>query len=156
MTIAWKASTSMPRAKSPNTIPATPPFKGAFTAAFNDYVRSELKYETDMPYEILTGKVQPWSYAKQQNQYLNVSEPLREAITQNPAMRVLSMNGYYDMATPFFATEYVVSHMGLDPSLTGNITFAYCDAGHMMYTRKSCLDVLSKSMADLYSAAAAK
>ena len=86
--------------------------------------------------------MQPWSYAKQQNQYLNVSEPLRQAITQNPSMRVLSMNGYYDLATPFFATEYVVGHMGLDPSLTGNVTFAYCDAGHMMYTRKSCLDVL--------------
>ena len=127
--------------------------QGAFTAAFNDYVRTELKWETDLPYEILTGKVQPWSYAKQQNQYLNVSEPLRQAITQNPALHVLSMNGYYDMATPFFATEYVVSHMGLDPSLTGNISFAYCDAGHMMYTRKSCLDVLSKAMADLYTTA---
>jgi carboxypeptidase C (cathepsin A) len=125
--------------------------QGAFTAAFNDYVRTELKWESDIPYEILTGKVNPWSYAKQQNQYLNVSEPLRQAITQNPAMRVLSMNGYYDMATPFFATEYVVSHMGLDPSLAGNISFAYCDAGHMMYTRKTCLDILSKSMADLYS-----
>jgi len=125
--------------------------QGAFTAAFNDYVRGELKYESDIPYEILTGKVQPWSYAKQQNQYLNVSEPLRQAMTQNPAMRVLSMNGYYDMATPFFATEYVVSHMGLDPSLAGNVTFAYCDAGHMMYTSKNCLDVLTKAMASLYS-----
>jgi carboxypeptidase C (cathepsin A) len=127
--------------------------QGAFTAAFNDYVRTELKWESDVPYEVLTGKVQPWSYAKQQNQYLNVAEPLREAITQNPAMRVLSMNGYYDMATPFFATEYVVSHMFLDPTLAGNISFSYCDAGHMMYTRKSCLDVLSKAMADLYTAA---
>jgi carboxypeptidase C (cathepsin A) len=127
--------------------------QGAFTAAFNDYVRTELKWESDVPYEVLTGKVQPWSYAKQQNQYLNVSEPLREAITQNPAMRVLSMNGYYDMATPFFATEYVVSHMFLDPSIAGNITFSYCDAGHMMYTRKSCLDALSKAMTDLYTTA---
>jgi carboxypeptidase C (cathepsin A) len=126
---------------------------GAFTAAFNDYVRTDLKWETDLPYEVLTSKVNPWSYAKQQNQYLNVSEPLRQAITQNPALHVLSMNGYYDMATPFFATEYVVNHMGLDPTLTGNISFAYCDAGHMMYTRKSCLDILSKAMSDLYTTA---
>jgi carboxypeptidase C (cathepsin A) len=63
------------------------------------------------------------------------------------------MNGYYDMATPFFATEYVVSHMGLDPSLAGNIVFAYCDAGHMMYTRKKCLDALSQAMTNLYSKA---
>jgi carboxypeptidase C (cathepsin A) len=127
--------------------------QGAFTATFNDYVRTELKWESDIPYEILTGKVNPWSYARQQNQYLNVSEPLRQAMTQNPAMHVLSMNGYYDMATPFFATEYVVSHMGLDSSVSKHIAFAYCDAGHMMYTRKSCLDVLGKSMTDLYSAA---
>jgi carboxypeptidase C (cathepsin A) len=125
--------------------------QGAFTAAFNDYVRTELKWESDIPYEILTGKVNPWSYAKQQNQYLNVSEPLRQAITQNPAMRVLSMNGYYDMATPFFATEYVVSHMGLDPSLAGNISFSYCDAGHMMYSKKSCLEVLGKAMSEMYN-----
>ena len=127
--------------------------QGAFTAAFNDYVRTELKWETDLPYEILTGKVNPWSYARQQNQYLNVAEPLRQAMTQNPALHILSMNGYYDMATPFFATEYVFSHMGLDPSLTGNVSWAYCDAGHMMYTRKSCLDVLSKAMSDLYTTA---
>ena len=127
--------------------------QGAFTAAFNDYVRTELKWESDLPYEVLTGKVRPWSFAKQENQYLNVSEPLRQAITENPALHVLSMNGYYDMATPFFATEYVFSHMGLDPSLTGNVAFAYCDAGHMMYTRKNCLDVLSKAMADLYTTA---
>jgi carboxypeptidase C (cathepsin A) len=130
--------------------------QGAFTAAFNDYVHNELKYETEIPYEVLTGKVQPWSYAKQQNQYLNVSEPLRQAMTQNPALRVLSMNGYYDMATPFFATEYVVSHMGLDPSLTGHITFDYCDAGHMLYTRKTCRDELAKAMSNMYSAASAK
>lgn len=123
---------------------------GAFTAGFNEYVRNELKYESDLTYEVLTGKVQPWSYAKQQNQYLNVSEQLRQAITQNPALHVLSMNGYYDMATPFYATEYVINHMGLAPSLTGNVEFAYCDAGHMMYTKKKCLDALDKAMAGMY------
>jgi carboxypeptidase C (cathepsin A) len=125
--------------------------QGAFTAAFNDYVRGELKWESEIPYEILTGKVNPWSYARQQNQYLNVSENLRQAMTQNPALHVLSMNGYYDMATPFFATEYVFSHMGLDPSLTGHLSFAYCDAGHMMYTRRSCLEGLDKAMSALYN-----
>ncbi len=127
--------------------------QGAFTAAFNDYVRGELKWESDFPYEILTGKVNPWSYARQQNQYLNVSENLRQAMTQNPALHVLSMNGYYDMATPFFATEYVFSHMGLAPSLSSHVSFAYCDAGHMMYTRKTCLDSLDKAMSTLYSTA---
>ena len=130
--------------------------QGAFTAAFNGYVREELKYDTDLPYEVLTGKVQPWSYAKQQNRYLNVSEPLRQAMTENPSLRVLSMNGYYDMATPFFATEYVVSHMQLDPTLAGHITFSYCDAGHMMYTRKNCRDELNQAMTNLYSTALSK
>jgi len=124
--------------------------QGAYTAMFNAYVRSELKYSSDLPYEILTGKVQPWSWNQYQNQFVDVSERLRAAITQNPSLHVLIANGYYDMATPFFATEYTVNHLGLDPSLQGNVSLTYCEAGHMLYTKKSCLESLHASMEDLY------
>jgi carboxypeptidase C (cathepsin A) len=124
--------------------------QGSYTAMFNDYVRTQLKYETDLPYEILTGRVQPWNYGRFQNQYVNVTENLRQAMTQNPSLKVLVINGYYDLATPFFATEYTVSHLGLDPSLSSNVTMSYCEAGHMMYTRKSCLDGMYDSMAAFY------
>ena len=123
---------------------------GAYTALFNDYVRTELKFESDQPYEILTGKVQPWSYSRQQNQYVNTSEMLREAMEQIPTLNVMVANGYYDMATPFFATEYTMGHLGGDKSLDNRISLTYCEAGHMLYTRKSCLDELHKNMADFY------
>ncbi len=123
---------------------------GAYTALFNDYVRTQLKFDSDQPYEILTGKVQPWSYSRQQNQYVNTAEMLREAMEQIPTLNVMVANGYYDMATPFFATEYTMSHLGGDKSLDNRISLTYCEAGHMLYTRKSCLDELHKNMADFY------
>jgi carboxypeptidase C (cathepsin A) len=127
--------------------------QGAFTAMFNQYVQMELKYQRDTPYEILTRKVQPWSYGRYQNQYLNVAENLRQAMTQNPNLHVLVANGYYDLATPFFATEYTVDHMSLDPTLANHITLMYCDAGHMLYTKQSCRDRLYNTMASFYQAA---
>jgi carboxypeptidase C (cathepsin A) len=123
---------------------------GAYTALFNDYVRTQLKFESEQPYEILTGKVQPWSYSRQQNQYVNTAEMLREAMQQIPTLNVMVANGYYDMATPFFATEYTMNHLGEDKSLDNRISLTYCEAGHMLYTRKSCLDQLHKDMAEFY------
>ena len=127
--------------------------QGAFTATFNDYIRQELKWDSDLTYEVLTDKVRPWSYEKQQNQYVNTGEMLREAMAQNPNLRVLVANGFYDLATPFFATEYTFSHLGLDPSLQGNVKLTYCDAGHMLYTSKPCLDSLRHSVEEFYGQA---
>jgi carboxypeptidase C (cathepsin A) len=78
---------------------------------------------------------------------------LREAMSQNPNLRVMIANGYYDLATPFFATEYTVSHLGLEPALSSHVSLTYCEAGHMLYTKKSCLDGLHASMADFYQKA---
>lgn len=121
---------------------------GPYTATFNDYVRGELKFETDLPYEILTPRVQPWSYAEYENQYVNVAETLRKAMTINPHLRVIIANGYYDLATPYFATEYTVSHLGLDPSLQKNIALTYYEAGHMMYIHLPSLARLKNDLAE--------
>jgi len=110
---------------------------GAFTAAFNDYVRRNLNYKSDLPYEILTGKVWPWNFS--QNGYLNVAETLRDAMVKNPYLKVWICNGYYDMATPWFTTDYVAHHMFLPEELRGNISFTYYEAGHMMYLHKPSL-----------------
>jgi carboxypeptidase C (cathepsin A) len=118
---------------------------GGYTNAFNDYVRRELKYENDLPYEILTDSVQPWSYRTAENEYLNVAQTLKQAMTKNPFLKVWIANGYYDLATPFFATEYTVNHMGLDPAVRGNIKLTYYEAGHMMYIHQ---DSLKKLKAD--------
>ena len=106
---------------------------GAYTAMLNDWVRTQLKYENDLPYEILTSRVRPWSYASYQNQYVNVAETLRGAIVQNPYLKVFVGAGYYDFATPYFAAEDVVAHLNLPDSLRANIEHAYYEAGHMMY-----------------------
>jgi len=107
---------------------------GTYTATFYDYVRSELAYESDLPYEILSSRAhEQWSYAEHENQYASVAETLRQAMTVNPFMKVFVGNGYFDLGTPYFATQYTFNHLGLDPSLQGNISMAYYDAGHMMY-----------------------
>ncbi len=138
----------------PEYDPSYSSVQGAFTATFNDYARQELKWESDLTYEALTDKVQPWSYEKQQNQYVNTGEMLRQAIDQTPSLQVLVLTSYYDLATPFFSAEYTFNHLGLSPSLQENVRFAYCDAGHMLYTYKPCLDTLKKSMQEFYRAAA--
>ena len=107
--------------------------QGAYTATLNDYVRSELEFESDLPYEILSRRVHPWDYSDHQNAYVNVADTLRAAMTMNSALKVFVANGYYDLATPFLASEYTFSHLGLDESLQDNITTAYYQAGHMMY-----------------------
>jgi carboxypeptidase C (cathepsin A) len=139
--------------ESPEYDPSYASVQGVFTAMFNDYVRAELKYDSDSPYQVLTGKVQPWNYDRFQNRYVNVAEMLRQAMTQNPSLRVMIANGYYDLATPFFATEYTVNHIGLEPGLSNHIGLTYCDAGHMLYTKKSCLDGLHGAMSDFYQKA---
>ncbi|MGC9468757.1 MAG: S10 family peptidase [Anaerolineae bacterium] len=120
--------------------------QGAYTAALNHYVRAVLDFKSDKSYEILTGNVQPWDYSRFQNQYVNVAEDLRQAMTQNPYLRVFVGNGYYDLATPYFATEYTFDHLGLDPTLRGHVSMGYYEAGHMMYLHKPSL---AKLKADL-------
>jgi len=127
--------------------------QGAYTATLNDYVRSELGFESDLPYEILTGRVWPWGYNKHQNEYVNVAETLREAMTKNPFLKVFVASGYYDLATPYFATQYTFNHLGLDPSLQGNISMAYYEAGHMMYIHLPSLAQLKQDLAGFIEAA---
>jgi carboxypeptidase C (cathepsin A) len=139
----------------PEYDPSYASVQGAFTATFNHYVRDELKWDTDLTYEALTDKVMPWSYERQQNRYVNTAEMLRQAVAQTPYLRTLVVAAYYDLATPFFSAEYTFNHLGLSPSLRENVRFAYCDAGHMLYTYKPCLDTLKKSMTDFYRSALA-
>jgi carboxypeptidase C (cathepsin A) len=122
--------------------------QGPYTATFNDYVRHELEFESDLPYEILTDRVRPWSFDKHQNEFVNVAETLRKAMTINPFLKVFIANGTYDLATPFLATEYTVNHLGVDESLRDNISMAYYEAGHMMYAHHASLVQLKADLAN--------
>ena len=123
---------------------------GPYTMAVNDHISRTLKFESDLPYEILTGRVRPWNYDNVQNQYLNVSETLRQAMSKNPHLKVLICNGYYDLATPYFATRYTIDHMFLDKELKKNITLKYYEAGHMMYIHKPSLVQMAGDVRGFY------
>jgi len=126
--------------------PSYSAIQGAYTATLNDYVRSNLAFESDIAYEILTGLYEKWDYSKHQNHYVNVAETLRSAMSKNPFLQVLVANGYYDLATPYFATEYTMNHLELDPTLRNNITLTYYEAGHMMYVHEPSLAQLSQDL----------
>lgn len=117
----------------PDSDPSMNAIRPPYTAAFNDYVRRELGYKSDVEYYILGGGINgPWNY-NVTNQYADTSIPMKDAMAKNPYMKILVACGYYDMATPFFAAEYTISAMNLDPTLRKNIGFTYYEAGHMMY-----------------------
>jgi carboxypeptidase C (cathepsin A) len=135
------------------TDPSYDAIQGPYTATFNDYVRRELEFESDLPYEILTERVHPWRYDEHQNQYVNVGEDLRGAICRNPHLKVFVANGYFDLATPYLATRYTMNHLHLEPELRGNISMAYYEAGHMMYVHRPSLIRLKMDLAEFVESA---
>lgn len=126
-----------PGTDRPDYDPSYEAVNGSFTAAFNDYVRRELHFESELPYETLTN-VRPWLNAE--NRYLDVAEDLRKAMSRNPYLKVWIGCGYYDLATPYFAAQYNVNAMQLDASIRDNIRLTYYDAGHMIYIYKPALE----------------
>ncbi|HSQ40470.1 MAG TPA: hypothetical protein VLM78_09950, partial [Anaerolineales bacterium] len=126
---------------------------GPYAAGFYDYVRSELKFESDLPYEIISEKVHPWSFKEFEGQAIYVAETLRKAMTVNPHLKVFVANGYFDLGTPYFATEYTFSHLGLNESLRGNISMAYYEAGHMMYIHMPSLEAMKRDLAEFIKSA---
>jgi len=81
---------------------------------------------------------------------------MKDAMAKNPYMKIMIAQGYYDMATPFFAAEYTVSAMNLDPALRKNISFEYYEAGHMMYVEKNSLKKLHDDAAAFIAGAVRK
>jgi carboxypeptidase C (cathepsin A) len=132
---------------------------GAFVAALHDYLERELKYESTDAYRPSAGNIGVWDWkhrptsggpgmgggGEQAQPY--VAADLAAAIRKNPHLRVFSANGYFDLATPFFATEYDLSHMDLDPSLKGNVEFGYYPSGHMIYLNVDALHQLKDDLA---------
>lgn len=123
---------------------------GAYTAAIQSYMASELKLVREEKYNILSGKVfssWDWLYAgsARSQGFLNTGQFLSTAQRQNPSFRIFIANGYYDLATPFFASEYSFSRNGFDQS---RIEMKYYEAGHMMYIHHPSLKQLANDMRD--------
>ncbi len=142
--------------EQPDYDPSLAAIVGPYTATLNEYVRGELKFESDLPYEFLTGRVRPWNYAPYENRYVNVAETLRRAMTQNQFLHVFVGKGYYDLATPFFAADYTFDHLGLDPTLRSHISGGYYEAGHMMYVHHDSLVKLKQDLAQFIRASLPK
>ncbi len=132
---------------------------GAFIASFQDYVQRELHYKTDMPYRVSAYGLDgfDWDFkhkapgnGRGAQTSPDVAIDLSAAMRTNPYLHLLSLNGYYDMATPFFGTEYDIKHMGLDPAQAQNVEFRYYPSGHMAYLNPDALHMLHRDLAAFY------
>lgn len=132
----------------------------AFTAAFQSYVRNDLKFDTDRPYKTTNYSIiRQWDWKHPipgRGQFFtppfpDVAANLAEAMRQNPHLKIFSANGWFDLATPFFKTEFDLGQMELDPSLRSNIVFGYYPSGHMIYLHYPALKQLKSDLSTFYN-----
>ena len=144
----------------PGYDPSDAAISGAFTAAFNWYLRNDLDYQTSRTYLVTDYPVvgKHWNNGQrldgQEWPLMDVAENLRDAMVKNPNLKVFSANGYFDFATPFFETEYDLDHMGLPAALRKNITYGYYESGHMIYLHLPALAAYRTDLARFYDSAA--
>jgi carboxypeptidase C (cathepsin A) len=151
--------------ETPSYDPSDTGISGAFVSAFHHYVTSELDFHTEMSYRstYYSSGTQwdfrhkpPGSRGGNDETQADVALDLSAAIRQNPHLLVYSLNGLYDLATPFFGTEYDLGHMQLDPQLKGNVRFAYYPSGHMVYLNPQALTQMKGDLARFYDEATAR
>lgn len=133
----------------PEGDPSADAIFGPFAGAFNEYLRSQLNWKDDKEYNILVS-VGQWNYGKSGNSFLNVAEKLREVMTAIPGLKVYVASGYFDLATPYFGSDYTINHLGLDPSLRPYVSMKYYEAGHMMYIHPESLIKMKQDIAEFY------
>jgi len=142
--VAWDATD--PSSPHPDYDPSYALAYGAFSTAMMDYLGREIGYKEENPYEILTGKVQPWRW-NTSNEVVNLGDRLAAAMRDNPRLRVLVMGGVADLATPPEGVAYSVRHLlDLPEGVRDNIVTTRYGAGHMFYLNPPDLQ---KTRADL-------
>ena len=129
-----------------------------YTTAVNQYLRTDLSYVTPLEYRpniygIIYANGNTWDFSHKQRYPTNVAPDLAEAMTQNPGMKVFSANGYYDFATPFFATVYTLRHLNIALPLQSNISYGFYRSGHMVYLSESALVQFKSDLAKWYDVA---
>lgn len=125
----------------------------AFIAAFMSYYYDELKVNRNLDYH--TSAYSAEGFRWNWNRGGGGGDPttpttgvdLADAMSKNPQLKILVFNGYFDLATPFYATEYTFNHLGLDKKIQNNVTMKYFEAGHMMYVNPNCLPDFKKNVA---------
>lgn len=117
--------------------PSMTAITGPYTAALNHYVRSELRYESDLAYEVLSLEVnEKWSFKEFEGAHVTVADKLSELMRSNPHLKVHVASGYLDGATPYFAADHAIAHLRIPDELRANIETVYYEAGHMMYVHE--------------------
>jgi carboxypeptidase C (cathepsin A) len=144
-----EAAEGLDGSEVPQFDPSLTAIRPPYTALMHDYAHRVLSYKTDLEYYALGGGIGPWDYGPGgSNAYVDTSDALRQAFAKNPYMKVYVGSGYYDLATPYFATEYTLSHMGLPAKFRESVTKSYFEAGHMFYIHKPSLERVSKEVAE--------
>jgi len=122
-----------------------------YTAVFNNYVRNELGYKVDMPYKVFAWDepgFQKWDWGEAIKGFPNTAPGLRAALAKNPYLKVLVMEGYYDLATPYAAANYSINHLNLGPDYRKNISYATYEAGHMVYVDQASHAKMTKDLGE--------
>jgi carboxypeptidase C (cathepsin A) len=135
------------REYDPTSAAILPPY----TSAFNNYLRTELNYKSDMPYRVFAYDqpgFQKWDWGTAVEGFPSTAGGLRSALIKNPYMKVLVMEGYYDLATPFTAANWTMDHLDLDAKYRQNISYATYNAGHMVYIDRAEHDKMKKDLVD--------
>ena len=120
-----------------------------YTSAFNNYLRTELNYKSDMPYRVFAfdePAFQKWEWGNAEQGFPSTAGGLRSAMIKNPYMKVLVMEGYYDLATPFAAATWTMDHLDLGSPFRQNISYATYNAGHMVYIDRAEHDKMKKDL----------
>ena len=133
--------------------PSMTAIRPPYTAMFNQYVRTELGYKSDLEYYILGGGFgyQEWDWGSAVNGFPDTAQALSDAFEKNPFMKLFVGSGYFDLACPYFATQYTLNHMGLDEKEHQRISLGYYGAGHMMYIRDESLGELKRDVSAFMS-----
>jgi carboxypeptidase C (cathepsin A) len=135
------------REYDPTSAAILPPY----TSAFYNYLRTELNYKIDMPYRVFAYDevgFQKWEWGNAVEGFPSTAGGLRSAIIKNPYMKILVMEGYYDLATPFAAANWTMDHLDLNPQFRQNISYATFNSGHMVYIDRSQHDKMKKDLVD--------
>jgi carboxypeptidase C (cathepsin A) len=150
--------------ETPGYDPSDTGISGTYVGAFHDYLQRELKYASTETYNLSgPGVNEAWDWkhrpagggpgAGRQQMWPDTAIDLSDAMRKNPHLKVFSANGWFDLATPFYATEWDLSHMGLPPALLGNVTFGYYPAGHMVYLNVDALKQMRTDLGGFYNSA---
>jgi len=117
---------------------------------FNNYLRTELNYRVDMPYKVFADEpgFEKWDWGNADQGFPNTTPGLRAAMAKNPYLKILVMEGFYDLATPFFAADYTIDHLNLGPEFHKNISFATYESGHMVYVENNSHAKMKRDLVD--------